>query len=308
MRAVTISMAQVYSDSLYLTNLCEYLELKPTITDPPAPAAPPTILRRAIEFRNVTFRYPGSDRVALRNLDLSIPAGKIVVIVGPNGAGKSTLVKLLSRLYDPADGSITMDGIALDRYRVEDLRRAFSVLSQAPVSYDASVAENIAWGDIGAEAARENIEEAARRAGADEVVERLSAGYRTLLGKSFANGTELSAGEWQRVAMARAFFRKAPVVLLDEPTSFMDPWSEAEWLDRLRDLAGDRTAVVVTHRFAIAMRADLIHVMDRGRVVESGTHAELIAKGGIYAESWQDQVMAGDGGRAELMTADGTGA
>jgi ATP-binding cassette subfamily B protein len=293
----------VYSNSLYLTNLCEYLALKPTIIDPPHPVARPATLRDNIQFRNVSFRYPGSERVALRNLDLIIPAGKIVVIVGPNGAGKSTLVKLLSRFYDPAEGSITLDGVPLSHYALEDLRSFFSILSQMPVTYDATVAENISLGDINAVPSMESIREAARRAGAEEVVARLPKAYDTLLGKSFADGTELSAGEWQRVSMARAFFRRAPVVLLDEPTSFMDPWSESAWFDRLRDLARNRTAVIVTHRFNIAMRADFIYVMDSGRVVESGTHAELIANKNLYAESWYEQVAAVDMDEPELSGA-----
>jgi ATP-binding cassette subfamily B protein len=294
MRAVTISMAHVYSATLYMTNLCEYLALPSTITDPPQPAPLPTKLRRSIEFHNVTFRYPGSDRVALKNLDLVIPAGKIVAIVGPNGAGKSTLVKLLSRFYDPAEGYITIDGVPLRNHALDDVRSFFSVLCQMPVGYDTTVAENVQFGDIEAESSMERIREAARRAGAEEVIARLPQQYDTLLGKSFAGGTDLSAGEWQRISMARAFFRQAPVVLLDEPTSFMDPWSEGVWCERLRDLARDRTIVLVTHRFTIAMRSDLIYVMQDAQVVESGTHSQLIAKAGIYATSWFEQVTAGE--------------
>jgi len=300
MRAVTLSMAHVYSATLYMTNLCEYLALPSTITDPPQSARLPKSLRRSIEFHNVTFAYPGSERIALKHLDLSIPAGKMVAIVGPNGAGKSTIVKLLSRFYDPAEGEITIDGVPLEDHALDDVRSFFSVLCQMPVGYDATVEENIQFGDIEAAPSQECIREAARRAGADGVIARLPQEYETLLGKSFAGGTELSAGEWQRISMARAFFRPAPVVLLDEPTSFMDPWSEAAWCERVRDLARDRTIVLITHRFTIAMRADLIYVMQDASVVESGTHAQLIAKDGTYAQSWFEQMTAGETEQQEI--------
>ncbi len=301
-RMVTLSMTQVYSNSLYLTNLCEYLALEPTIVDPPQPVARPVALKKSIEFRNVTFRYPGSERVALQNLNLTIPAGKVVAIVGPNGAGKSTLIKLLSRFYEPAEGVITIDQIPLRDYALEDVRSFFSILFQMPVNYDATAADNISMGDIDAEPSLARIREAARRAGADDVISRLPQQYETLLGKSFENGTELSAGEWQRVSMARAFFRRAPVTLLDEPTSFMDPWSEAEWFDRVRDLSRDRTAVIVTHRFTIAMRADIIHVMNKGSVVESGSHPQLLLNDSLYAQSWREQLAAGDKPDPELVS------
>ena len=291
-KIMTVGMAQIYSNSLYLTNLCEYLALQPLIKDPSIPLDRPVLLKEAIQFRDVSFRYPGSDRVALNNLSLTIPAGKIVAIVGPNGAGKSTLIKLLCRFYDPAEGSITIDQAPLRAFAVKDVRSFFSILFQRPVSYDATAAENISMGDINAQPSISRILDAATRAGANELIDGLPQGYHTLLGKCFANGSELSAGEWQRVSMARAFFRRAAVTLLDEPTSFMDPWSEAAWFDRLRDLNRERTAVVVTHRFTIAMRADLIHVMQEGRVVESGTHFQLLRNNGLYAQSWREQVSA----------------
>jgi ATP-binding cassette subfamily B protein len=295
MRMITLSMAQVYSNSLFLVNLFEFLDLQPTIVDPRRPVPAPASLIRGIRFESVTFRYPGSERVALDRLDLFVPAGKIVAVVGPNGAGKSTLIKLLSRFYDPESGCITLDDIPLSEMRVDDVRAALSILFQLPVSYDASAAENIAIGDGSADHSRKRIREVAMLAGADEVISGLPDGYDTLLGKSFENGAELSAGEWQRIAMARAFLRQSPIILLDEPTSFMDSWAELEWFEKLRRLARGRTALLITHRFTIAMRADLIHVMESGRVVESGRHGDLIANGGLYARSWSDQAQAGVG-------------
>ena len=292
-RVVTIGAANVYSTGLFLRDLCEFLDLKPTISDPPDPIPVPKALRSGIEFQGVSFRYPGSERAALRSLDLFIPAGKVVAIVGPNGAGKSTLVKLLCRLYDPTGGVITMDGIPLQSVAVKDLRAALSVLFQLPVSYDASAADNIAIGDLESKPAAERIRRAAMSAGIHEMISRLPQGYDTPLGKSFDNGTDLSSGEWQRIAMARAFLREAPVILLDEPTSFMDSWAEVEWFDKMQQLAKGRTAMIVTHRFTIARRADLIYVMEGGRVVESGTHASLLHSEGRYAQSWREQTLAG---------------
>ena len=174
---------------------------------------------------------------------------------------------------------------------LDDLRRLVTVLFQQPVQYQATAAENIALGDLAA-ADRADVEAAARGAGAHELIARLPRGYDTQLGKWFADGSELSGGEWQRVALARAFLRQAQVILLDEPTSFMDSWAEADWFDRLRRLAAGRTAIIITHRFTIAMRADVIHVMDAGRIVESGSHAELLERDGLYAQSWAAQMRA----------------
>jgi len=276
-----------------LRSLSEFLDLKPTIIDPPNPRPAPNPLRDGIRFEQVKFRYPGRERLALQGLDLFIPAGKVVAIVGPNGAGKSTLVKLLSRFYDPAEGVITLDGVPLREMAVNDIRSMLSILFQVPVSYDASAGENIAIGDLRSAPTLASIEQAARYAGADETIAKLPQSYETPLGKSFANGTDLSSGEWQRIAMARAFLRQTPILLLDEPTSFMDSWAEAEWLDKFRHLAIGRTAMVVTHRFTVAMRADLIYVMDEGKVVETGSHSSLLRNGGLYAKSWHEQMLAG---------------
>jgi ATP-binding cassette subfamily B protein len=211
-----------------------------------------------------------------------------VALVGPNGAGKSTLIKLLCRFYDPEDGRITLDGIDLRDLAQDELRRRIAALFQQPVHYNATAAENIALGDLEQGRDRE-IRTAARAAGADEIIARLPRGYEQLLGNWFESGTELSGGEWQRIALARAFLRQAPIIALAEPTSALDPGAEADWLARFRTLAADRTALFVTHRFTTAMHADMIHVMDRGRIVESGNHGELLAQGGRYAASWASQ-------------------
>jgi ATP-binding cassette subfamily B protein len=295
MRSLLGDVGQIYSNSLFLSHLFAFLDLKPQIVDPPAPIPMPTRLREGIAFHNVTFRYPGSERMALDAFSLTIPAGQIVAIVGANGAGKSTLTKLLCRLYDPEAGRITIDGTDIRRFAVADLRRMLTVLFQMPMPYHATAADNIALGNVAQTVSRQAIVQAARNAGADTAIDRLPRGYDTLLGKWFAEGTELSGGEWQRLALARAFLRQAPVILLDEPTSFMDSWAEADWFARLRTLAAGRTALVITHRFTIAMRADTIHVLHDGQIVESGSHTELLALGGRYAESWAAQTVASQG-------------
>jgi len=238
----------------------------------------------------VTFRYPDSQRLILCNFDLFIPAGKTVAIVGANGAGKSTLIKLICRLYDPEEGRIELDGVDLRELSLQELRRSVAVLFQEPVRYNETVAENIGLGNLAAAADRSEIERAGQGSGAQEVVERLPRGYDTLLGKWFVEGTELSVGEWKRIALARTFFRQAHVFLLDEPTSSMDSWAEAEWMDRFATQTRGQTGVIITHRFTTAMRADIIHVMQDGQIVESGCHEELLEREGEYAKSWKNQM------------------
>ncbi len=262
------------------------------MTDPPRPAPTPAFAR-AIRLERVTFRYPGSRRDALTDFSLTLPAAEITALVGPNGAGKSTVVKLLTRLYDPQAGRITVDAVDVRSLSLDRLRRRITVLFQEPVHYHDTAANNIAFGDLESAPGATHIESAARGAGADAPIPRLPQGYRTVLGKWFG-GAELSVGEWQRIALARAFLRRASLVILDEPTSAMDSWAEADWMARFRDLVAGATALIITHRFTTALRADVIHVMDDGRVVESGSHAELLSLGGRYARSWHEQVRSGE--------------
>jgi ATP-binding cassette, subfamily B, bacterial len=220
----------------------------------------------------------------LRRARLEVARGTVHALVGENGAGKSTLTKLLCRFYDPDAGSIEVDGRDLRDFPPAQLRERISALFQVPAQYQATVAENIAPSVQASDAA---IQDAAHAAGADAVAARLDEGYDHPLGRWFQDGAELSVGEWQRIALARAFFRDAPILLLDEPTSAMDPWAEAEWLDRFRVMARGRTTILITHRFTTARIADRIAVMAAGRIVEEGTHNELLSRGGRYAEAWQ---------------------
>jgi ATP-binding cassette subfamily B protein len=287
MRSLLENVKQAYENSLFLGHLFEFLELKPKIISKPAATVP---VAGGFVFRNVTFSYPNSGRKALTDFNLDIPAQKITAIVGANGAGKTTLIKLLCRFYDPDSGSIQFDGIDLRNYDVHQLREKITVLFQDPVHYVSTVTENIGYGSLQEREDPVSIRKAAEAAGAQEVIFRLPDGYDTLLGRSFITGMELSIGEWQRIALARAFFRQAPVILLDEPTSAMDSWAEADWMKRFRTLVHGQTTLIITHRFTTAMRADIIHVMKEGQIIESGTHEDLVAKAGQYAQSWSEQM------------------
>lgn len=291
MRSLLESAGQMYSNTLFFGNLFQFLELKPKVVDRPG-ALPPPPLRHGVRFRDLSFAYPGAERPVLEGFNLEIPAGKVVAIVGSNGAGKTTLIKLLCRFYDPDEGAVELDGVDMRQFDSAELRRRITVLFQQPARFNATLAENVALGDLLAPCDSPRIEAAARAAGAHEAATSLPEGYDTLLGKWFKGGAELSVGEWQRVALARAFYRDAALVLLDEPTSAMDSWAENDWMERFRGLVKGKTALIITHRFTTAMRADVIHVMKEGRIVESGTHEELVRAGGLYAQSWRAQ-MAG---------------
>ena len=289
MRTLLENAGQLYGNSLFLGNLFEFLALQPGNS---TGGAILHAVQRAITFNRVSFAYPDATNKALDDFTMTIPSGKIVAIVGPNGAGKSTLLKLLCRFYNPNEGSITIDGRDLKDFAIDDLRRSITVLFQQPFHYNTTVHENVHFGDLKLAATDAEIKAALRAAGAEEIVARLPEQEQTLLGRWFPAGTELSVGEWQRIALARAFLRRAPIIILDEPTSALDPWAEADWLERFRQLAYGRTSIIITHRFTTAMHADVIHVMDRGRIIESGTHNQLVNQKGLYSESWSRQTIS----------------
>ena len=288
---------QLYYNSLFIGNLFEFLALESRISTaktftPGSPRRVPAKLTSGIRFDDVTFTYPGAHKPALRNLSLTIPAGRVVAFVGPNGSGKSTLVKLLCRFYDPQSGHIEFDGVDLRALSPDDLRSRIGVVFQELVRYNATALESIALGDSSTAPVSDRVRAAAHAAGADEMIRRLPLEYETRLGKMFVEGEELSGGQWQRIALARAFYRDPGLLILDEPTSAMDPWTEAGWLERLRIFAIGRTCIIITHRLTTAMRADMIFTIADGQVVESGSHHELIRRGGLYAQSWDRQVLS----------------
>lgn len=289
LRSLLESAGRIYRSTLFLENLFQFLAQTPRLAVPPQPVPLPSPLREGVRFEQITFSYPGSENNALSDFTLTLPAGKATAIVGHNGAGKSTLIKLLCRFYDPQAGRILLDGTDMKMFDPAQLRRSITVLFQEPVRYHTTAGENIVMGDLSAAGDHGRIHAAAVAAGAAAPIGRLPQGYETVLGKWFG-GAELSVGEWQRIALARAFLRNAPIIALDEPTSAMDSWAEADWLSRFRELTGGHTAIMITHRFTTAMHADMIHVMAGGKIIESGNHEQLVAAGGHYAESWRIQM------------------
>ena len=279
----------VAGQALYLDDLYSFFEIQPEIVSPPDPRPFPVPIREGFVFEDVGFRYPGAERWAVRHLDFHLRAGEVLALVGENGAGKTTLVKLLARLYDPDEGRILLDGVDLREYDLDLLRSQVGVIFQDFVRYHLTAAENIAVGRIEARDDRARIVEAARRSLANEVIERLPKGYDQVIGKRFRTGVDLSGGEWQKVAIARAYMRDAQLLILDEPTAALDARSEFEVFQRFKDLSAGKTAVLISHRFSSVRMADRILVLHEGRLEASGTHASLLAEGGRYRELFELQ-------------------
>jgi ATP-binding cassette, subfamily B, bacterial len=279
----------LYEDNLFLTNLYEFLDLKPTIVDPIDPKPFPETIKTGIVFNQVSFQYSNSTRQALSNINLCIEPGKTIALVGENGCGKTTLIKLLCRLYDPTSGSITIDGIDIREFEITDLRRQVGVIFQDYAKYNLTAFENIWLGNVEVPREDEKIIAAAHRSGADEVIQQLPQGYDTVLGKLFDQGEELSIGQWQKIALARAFLRSSQLIILDEPTSAMDPKAEYEVFNQFRQLIKDQAAILITHRLSTVKMADCIYVMDQGSIVESGTHDQLMQQRGSYAHLFETQ-------------------
>ena len=296
----------MYEHNLYLNNLFELMAIESVMPTPPAPVPVPKPLRGEIRFENVTFAYPGASAPALTKLSFTVAPGETLAIVGRNGAGKTTLFKLICRLYDPEGGRILIDGVDIRDYDPVELRAQIGGMFQDYVTYQATAAENIGLGNLSSITDRDAVERASRQAGSDELIATLPQGYDTALGKWFDAGVNLSGGEWQKVALARAFMRDARILLLDEPTSALDAQAEYELFERLRSLTQGRTAVYISHRFSTVRRADRILFLEHGRLVEEGTHDQLMRLNARYARLFRLQASAytGEDALADLADLD----
>jgi ATP-binding cassette subfamily B protein len=291
-QSILLSASNVYEQALYLRDLFVFLDMRPTIESPPNARAVPAKIKSGFVFEDVGFRYPSSDRWAIRNVDLVLKPGERVALVGENGAGKTTITKLMARLYDPTEGRITLDGVDLREYDLVSLRHAIGVIFQDFVRYDMRFDENIGVGEIDsvrADLEKSNgtpaaITDAAENSLAASLLPRFKKGYQQMLGRRFDEGVDLSGGEWQKIALARAYIRDAQVLILDEPTAALDARAEYEVFLRFSELVAGRMAVLISHRFSTVRMADRIIVLRHGKVEEQGSHEELLAKHGLYEE------------------------
>ena len=279
----------IADQALFLTDLLAFFAVRPTITSPALALPAPRPIRRGFEFDKVSFAYPGASKLVLDNICLRIEPGERIALIGENGQGKTTLVKLLTRLYDPISGRILLDGADLRKYDLEDLYSQVGVIFQDFMRYDMTAEENIAVGKIDELHNPSRIALAAAQSHADAVIRKLPGGYKQMLGRRFDGGLDLSGGEWQKIALARAYLRDAQVLILDEPTASLDARSESEVFERFAELTEGKTALLISHRFSTVRMADRILVLEGGRIAEQGTHHQLMSRGGRYSEMFELQ-------------------
>ena len=283
------TLAGIADQALFLTDLLAFFGMQPTICSKPNALPAPRPMERGFEFRNVSFSYPGNSRLILNRLNFQLRPGERVALIGENGQGKTTIVKLITRLYDPSEGQILLDGVDLREYEIEDLHREMGVIFQDFMRYEMTARENIAVGRIEEINNLELLKTAARKSMADHVVGQLPEHYEQMLGRRFDHGVDLSGGEWQKVALARAYLRDAQLLILDEPTAALDARSEFEVFRRFSELTAGKTALFISHRFSTVRMADRIVVLDNGKIVEEGSHDQLASLGGRYAEMFEMQ-------------------
>jgi ATP-binding cassette subfamily B protein len=281
--AIFYGLNDLYENGLFMSNLFAFLSLTPKMPMAANPRPAPSEIRDGVEFRNVSFKYEGHEEWTLHNVSFHIKAGEKIALVGPNGAGKTTLIKLLTRLYDPTEGQILLDGIDLRDYELNDLRRRIGVIFQDFVRYHLAARENVGFGQIEALEDQPRIVDAAEKSGAHPLIEKMAEGYETVLGRWFSKGRDLSGGEWQKIALARAFMRDCEVLVLDEPTAALDAENEMRVFQQFRELTVGKSAVLISHRFSTVRMADRIFVIEKGAITEQGTHDALLAQAGTYA-------------------------
>ncbi|MBZ5565195.1 MAG: ABC transporter ATP-binding protein/permease [Acidobacteriia bacterium] len=283
------TFSSIADQALFLTDLLQFFAVRPRVMSKPGALPAPRPVRQGFEFRNVTFAYPGTTRRVLEDLNFRLEPGQRIALVGENGQGKTTLVKLLTRLYDPTEGQILLDGIDLREYDLEDLHREMAVIFQDFMRFEMTAHENISMGKIDDINNRASVVAAARKSRAAAVIERLPLGYGQLLGRRFEGGIDLSGGEWQMVALARAYLRDAQLLILDEPTAALDARSEREVFERFSGLTRGKMALLISHRFSTVRMADRILVLEDGRIAEEGCHSELLARGERYSKMFELQ-------------------
>ena len=289
LQQVFSTVSGIADQALFLTDLIAFFDMKPAVESRPDGLPFPKVIQQGFEFRNVSFAYPGTERTVLKNFNFTLAPGERIALIGENGQGKTTVVKLITRLYDPTEGQILLDGADLREYSLEDLHRHIGVIFQDFMRYEMTARENIAVGRIDWPNRENDIEAAAHKSLADTVVNKFSSGYDQMLGRRFEGGVELSGGEWQKMALARAYLRDAEMLILDEPTAALDARSELEVFERFAELTEGKMALLISHRFSTVRMADRIVVLSGGRLIEEGSHQQLMASGGLYAEMFEMQ-------------------